>query len=107
MNTLFKCKIILAALLFSTAVFATEVRGRVDTQNPYTGYYQPLPRAEVALVNPNNGQPVAVTYTGMDGFYYFYGIHPGYYTLVINRSLNIPVTIPNYPGYDINPVLFR
>ena len=95
-------------LLFTSSfVIATEVRGRVDTQNPYNGYYQPLPRAEVALVNPMNNQPVAVTFSGMDGFYYFYNIYPGNYYLVVNRNLRVPVSIPNVPGFDINPVLFR
>ena len=61
----------------------------------------------MALVNPMNNEPISVTYTGMDGFYYFYGIYPGNYVLVVNRSLRLPVNILNVPGFDINPVLFR
>ena len=94
-------------VLFSSSVIAVDVRGRVDTQNRYNGYYQPLPKAEVALVYPPSGQAVAVTYTGMDGFYYFYNIRPGNYYLVVNRSLRVPVSIPAYRGFDINPVLYR
>lgn len=107
MKHLIKAQFIIAIILFSSFGFATDVRGRVDTQNPYNGYYQPLPRAEVALVNPMNNQPVSVTYTGSDGFYYFYNIYPGNYILVVNRSLRLPVSIMNTPGFDINPVLFR
>lgn len=94
-------------LLASFLSSATDIRGRIDTQNLYNGYYQPLPKAEVALVNPATNQFIAVTYTGMDGFYYFYNIFPGHYYLVVNRTLSVPVTIPNSPGFDINPVLFR
>jgi hypothetical protein len=98
---------IIASLFFSLQVLATDIRGRVDTQNPYNGYYHPMARAEVALISPAHNQTVSVTMTGSDGFYYFYGIMPGSYYLVINRSLRIQVTIPPSPGYDIRPVLFR
>lgn len=107
MSFLEKLGVLLAFLIVFSPAFATDVRGRVDTQNPYNNYYQPLPRAEVALVRADNNQPVAVTHTGMDGFYYFYNIYPGNYFLVVNRTLRVPVSIPNYPGFDINPVLFR
>jgi len=107
MSYLLKIKLVTIFLLYSTAIFATDIRGRIDTQNRGNGYYQPLPRAEVALVNPMNNQAVAVTYTGMDGFYYFYNIYPGNYMLVVNKSLRLPVSIINAPGFDINPVLFR
>jgi hypothetical protein len=107
MKYLINAQLIITIILFSSLAFATDVRGRIDTQNTYNGYYQPLPRAEVALVNPMNNKPVSVTYTGRDGFYYFYNIYPGNYVLVVNRSLRLPVNIMNVPGFDINPVLFR
>ena len=48
----------------------------------------------------------SVNHKILDGFYYFYGIAPGNYILIINRGRNYPVFIPNVPGYDIPPVLF-
>ncbi len=102
-----RASILFLILLLPALVFATDVRGRVDTKNAYNGYYQPLSRAEVALVNPATNKSTYVTQTGRDGFYYFYDISPGNYLLVVNRTLKIPVNIPNLPGFDINPVLFK
>ncbi|GJM08872.1 MAG: hypothetical protein DHS20C11_11480 [Lysobacteraceae bacterium] len=103
----------LAQLLFAIATFlaaewaeATDIRGRIDTRNPYTGYYQPYYGAEV-MIMALNGYQVAVSYTGPDGFYYFYGISPGAYQIVVNRTIRVPVNIPAMTGYDLGPILFQ
>ncbi len=98
---------IILLILFPSLVFATDVRGRIDSKNPSSGYYRPLSRAEVALVNPKDNKSIDVTDTGRDGFYYFYNVSPGSYLLVVNKTLKVPVTIPDKPGFDINPVLFK
>ncbi len=97
-------------LFILTGIFqvswATELRGRIDTRNPYTGYFQPLPGAQVTIVNPFNGAPLSTTYTGYDGFYYFSNVPPGQYGLVINGMRNFPLGVPPMPAYDIPPILF-
>lgn len=96
--------LLLLFLLACNSAYATDLRGRIDTRNPYNGYFHPLPRASVALVDVN-GQYVG-TYTGGDGFYYFYNVPPGNYVLVINGVKRVPVSIPPQQGFDIPPILF-
>jgi hypothetical protein len=106
MKNLIACVISIWLIVLAPTASATDVRGRIDTRNPYNGYYQPLPRAEVALFFPNGRPTGTVTITGFDGFYYFYNVPPGNYVLVVNRARNIPVSIPPAQAWDIDPVLF-
>ena len=97
--------IIFTIIALSNIAIATELRGRVDYIHPYTGHYQPLPRAEVRL-HFQDGRSVAATITGYDGFYYFYNIPPGNYYILINGLKRYFIQVPNLRGYDVPPILF-
>lgn len=80
----------MAALLltFAAAAGATDLRGRVDSRNAYTGLSYPRGGARVQLTQKTPKGPVVVrsTYSGSDGMYYFPGIAPGNYVLVVNNQ---------------------
>ena len=95
---------VLGVGLWAGVAVAGDLRGRVDTKNPYNGTYHPLPNADVQLVS--HGRMVMRTITGPDGFYYFQNATPGPYQLVVNRQLRVNITVAERPYQDIGPILF-
>jgi hypothetical protein len=106
-------KVVLLILLAAFAAFAataraTDLRGRVDTRNPYTQTTVPFPGVGIALfATLQNGTFVIVrqTVTGPDGMYYFTGVLPGQYILQIG-GVNYPLSVAAMPREDI-PIIYR
>jgi hypothetical protein len=92
--------------LLSTSIQATNLRGRIDSQNPFNGYQYPRQGAAVQLIVYNGAQYITLrqVFTGPDGMYYFPQIAPGNYVLWAN-GLTFPLTVFNVPNQDI-PVVF-
>ncbi|MBU1138221.1 MAG: hypothetical protein KKD01_00490 [Proteobacteria bacterium] len=92
----------------TTAVNATDLRGRVDATGPYASAPFPLAKATVEIKRQDSGQSVVASYrTGRDGMYYFRNIQPGQYLLVVNNSLSVPIQVSAKALQDIGPLLFR
>ena len=102
--------LILAAIVLLSAGMAraTDLRGRVDGFNNYTGMAGPLPGVGIGLFMqwPNGTfSVVRQTMTGLDGMYYFRGINPGQYVLQIG-GVNYPLFVAAMPMQDI-PIILR
>jgi hypothetical protein len=69
----------LALLAFSALCEATDLRGRIDAKN---------------------------TYSGADGMYYLPGIAAGKYVLVVNGQ-RFPLVVNNQPYQDVPVVVLR
>lgn len=93
----------------------TNIRGRIDTFNPYIG--TPAPAAgvivELFITGPAPGQWIMVgkTVTDYAGFYYFSRVRPGHYVMRVAGRMNftIAVVMIDYSIYqfqDLPPVLF-
>ena len=90
-------------LIASGAANATELRGRVDSRNPHTGYFFPRQGASVGVM-AGNGAIVRRALTGGDGMYYLSQIPPGSYILIVN-GLRFALNVANAPSQDVAPVL--
>ncbi len=92
----------------TSAVNATDLRGKVDAIGPYASAPFPLAKASVKIKEQGNTQSVIALYrTGRDGMYYFRNIPPGQYLLVVNNSLTVPIQVEDTKLQDIGPLLFR
>jgi hypothetical protein len=98
----------LALLASAAACEATDLRGRVDAKNSYTGLSYPRSGAKVQLTREGSGAPVVVRAadSGADGMYYLTGIAPGKYVLVVNGQ-RFPVVVNNQPYQDVPVVVLR
>lgn len=94
------------ALLCIQSAAATDLRGRVDSRNPYNGWLFPRSGAEVVLFYWNGGTwlPALTTYSGTDGMYYLQQVTPGNYQLRVN-GIWFPLAVSSQPVQDISPVL--
>lgn len=96
-----------ALMLLCTArpAHAQTVRGRVERIARGVAY--PVEGAEVKLYAPGKGYSSA-SYTGPDGFYYFYGVAPGQYTIFVRTpwgaQRTIDIHVQSRPITDIRPV---
>jgi hypothetical protein len=90
-------------LIAAGAASATELRGRVDSRNPQTGYFFPRQGASVNVM-AGNGTIVRQAMTGGDGMYYLSHIPPGSYILVVN-GIRFALNVANAPSQDVAPVL--
>jgi hypothetical protein len=95
-----------AAILLPVTTAATEIRGRVDSRNPYTGYFYPRQGAAVDIIAWNGQQWLLVRrgMTGGDGMYYFSQVPAGSYVLVVN-GMRFPLGVGNFASQDVPPVL--
>jgi hypothetical protein len=85
---------------------ATDLRGRVDGVNPYTGFRGPYPGIRIGLFIAVPGQNftlVREAVTGPDGFYYLRGVYPGQYILQVG-GVNFPLGVVNAQTQDIPPI---
>ncbi len=89
----------------------TNLRGQV--QVAYNNTYVPYPNASIglyALNAYNNWVLVSQAITNEFGFYFFYGIPPGPYSIQINglKNYSITVVMIDYRFYQFQdvPVLF-
>lgn len=99
--------LLLALVMFASAVDAQTVRGRIDRSTSYGVY--PAIQVPVTLFSMQRGRS-APAYTSREGFYYLYNVPPGQYVLEIwayNRPVTIPVSVYNQPFNDIPPVTIR
>jgi hypothetical protein len=98
----------LALLAFSALCEATDLRGRIDAKNSYTGLSYPRSGARVQLTKEGPGRPVVVraAYSGADGMYYLPGIAAGKYVLVVNGQ-RFPLVVNNQPYQDVPVVVLR
>lgn len=91
--------------------YATDLRGRVDGRTQFSPSPFPMRGAEVGIwtYHPQLGwRPIATSHTGLDGMYYFRGIPPGRYSLIVNRSpaATYDLIVQPSANQDIPPVLF-
>ena len=101
--------ILLIAVTFPlSALYGTDLRGRIDGFNPFTNMPGPLPGIVVTLfaVMPD-GQFTVVRQgvTGPDGMYYLLGVYPGQYVLQI-AGVNYPLSVGAFQLQDI-PIIRR
>ena len=96
----------LALIACSAAASATELRGLLNSINPYNGYTFPRGGAQVVLLfwNGYAWTPFQVTASGPDGMYYLHNINPGEYYLQVN-GVSYPLAVYPQPYQDIPPVL--
>lgn len=85
---------------------ATDLRGRVDSRNPYNGAVYARSGAEVVLFAWNGSAwvPAVTTTSGTDGMYYMQQVAPGQYQLRIN-GLWFPLAVANQPSQDVPAVV--
>jgi hypothetical protein len=95
------CRVALA-MLFSSAVSATDLRGRIEGQSQHSKVPFAVNGMRVELVN-QAGQPVANYLTGPDGMYYFRNVSPGNY-LVRVRGRSYALTVQPRPSQDVGPI---
>lgn len=104
------CPALLAVLflLWASPALSVDLRGRVDSHNPYASTPFPLSNTPVYLWRwvPSRWNLVAQTITDPSGMYYFSRISPGNYMIQVHGQ-NFPVTVRNVPFQDIPPVLVR
>ena len=108
MKPIIKILALFISVIFSYVVSAIDIRGKVDTMDPRYRVNIPLSYAMVQLVHTSS-QNQLFTYTDVYGFYYFYGVGPGYYNINITHhgyTRIYPVFIYNQPLVDIQPFLF-
>lgn len=88
---------------------ATNLRGRIDGRNQYSGVPYPVGHASVNLYFqvPGGWRMIAGTRTGFNGMYFFKNIAPGYYVLQVNGRQNYPISVYNQPYQDIPPILLQ
>lgn len=91
-----------AILLFSSSVYAIDIRGRVDFR-ARNGIF-PMNGAFVQLCHSTTRGCLQYR-TGYDGMYYFRG-SPGPHNILVNGRVVINnIFIPNQRYFDINPFL--
>jgi hypothetical protein len=105
-----RTKLLLLALLLACAPIAqsTDLRGRIDGQNPYSRTMGPLAGVPIGLfwINPDGSYTlVRQASTGPDGMYYLRGVYAGNYVLQVG-GVNYPLGVGNGPYQDI-PVIVR
>jgi len=103
---LFRVVTVAALLLYGARASSTDLRGRIDSTNAYTGIVSPRAGAEVALLAWNGTAWTAIktAVTGPDGIYFLQGIAPGNYYIKVGE-LSWPVTVTSAPGQDVPPFL--
>ena len=84
---------------------ATDLRGRLDSRNPYNGWMYPRAGAQIILLywDGRAWMPAQMTASGADGMYYFHDIIPGQYFLQVN-GVSYPLSIYPQRFQDIQPV---
>lgn len=87
----------LLACIVSLASAQSVVRGRVLKQTSYG----PFPAAKVEITCRGTDGRISRTYTDSEGWYYFYDVRPGRYTVAVQGStppkqetINVPVNVP-------------
>ncbi|HEY1384501.1 MAG TPA: hypothetical protein VGF43_12845 [Dongiaceae bacterium] len=110
MRTVFR-RAIAATLLYGLLVgvaAATDLRGLVTSPVNYGMYpAAPRPGMPVTLALLNQGGELNVvqeTITNPGGFYFFFGIHPGFYVLLVG-PMQFPLQVNGMPAQDIPPIL--
>jgi len=98
-------KLFIVFLLISiTAIttYATNLRGYVQKCNQYNEC-SPSTYSLVQLYYWDGSQwaPGSYTYTGADGYYYFYKIDPGNYYVYVNSKYWYQISIKNMSWQDI------
>lgn len=96
-------------LLLCLTLSATNVRGYVQGYNPFSNVYFPRMGVKLSLWITDGASwfPVATTYSGADGMYYFFNLQPGLiYHLQINDGQTYPLQILNLQVQDIPPITF-
>lgn len=87
-------------LFFSSSIYATEIRGRIDFQ-ARNGIF-PMNAAFVELCHEGGG---CMGYrTGYDGMYYFNAV-PGPHYILVNGRMIYSFFIPNQRYFDVRPLL--
>ena len=105
-----RTKLLLLLLVFAFAPIAgsTDLRGRIDGHNPYSGIVGPLAGVPIGLFAKNeNGSYTLVRQvaTGPDGMYYLRGVDGGNYVLQVG-GVNYPLGVGGGPYQDI-PIILR
>jgi hypothetical protein len=90
------------------AAHATNLRGMVSSQVSNGVSFSQIGRPGVtvilAVATPAGPRPLSQTITDMGGFYFFVGIRPGQYVLVVG-PYQYPISVSPMPAQDIPPVL--
>ena len=95
-------------LILSLRTEATDLRGRIDGQHPYSPYPFPVSGVRVDLcIWSGRWDVIYTTLTGPDGMYYIQNVGPGNYYLQINGTMNYPLSVLNVLYQDIPPILVR
>lgn len=88
---------------------ATNLRGRIDGQNQFTGIPYPIGGtvADLYIQGAAGWQLVARYITGSDGMYYLQNILPGNYVLQINGRQNYTIRVFDQPYQDLPPIVIQ
>ena len=98
--------LIATQLAFVSTAAATDLRGRVESRNAYTGSTFVRQGAVITLLAWNGAQwiPLRQVVSGPDGMYYFPQVAPGPYLLNVN-GMTFNLQVSAVPYQDIPPVL--
>lgn len=94
--------------MFATSAHATNLRGMVSSQVSNGISISRVGRSGVtvilAVATPTGPRPFTQTITDTSGFYFFVGVPPGQYVLIVG-SFQYPIFVNPIPAQDIPPVL--
>jgi hypothetical protein len=97
-------------LFMTVSARATDVRGMVTAPVSNGFVYSQAGRPGIyvvlAVATPYGPRPLAQSMTDPNGFYFFFGVPPGQYVLVVGPA-QYPVAIGMGPAQDIPPILLR
>jgi hypothetical protein len=95
-------------LVTSFAVNATDLRGQVVGQIRIGNNISKVPRSGVSVSlakrNPNGLSVIRHTITNNSGLYFFSGVTPGVYIIMVN-SRQYPISVINAPYQDL-PLIY-
>jgi hypothetical protein len=98
--------LILTLLLLAVPASATDLRGMIQGNHPYSSQSFPVKGATVKLYQQSGRawRLVDATVSGPDGMYYMRNIAPGRYWLQINGRQNYQVSVGTARSQNIPPI---
>ena len=85
--------------------YSTNLRGYIQRCNKQYGCYpSTFTKIQLFYWDGYKWSPGTYTYTGQDGYYYFYNIYPTHYYVLVNDNVWYQIDVINLAWQDI-PIL--
>lgn len=101
-------KILFFILCTTSIAWSTNLKGTVQGYNSNTQVYYPIDRVTVELGNYGAGNRwirTALSVTDNNGKYYFYGISPGSYSIIVGGSPPVRINVINAGVQEIPAII--